>query len=180
MACTRVPSKRNRTEVMALPWRSQKAAMSFSSFVLRLILKKTSLLLSVTLIFRCSALAGGSGRSAEGLLCSSDMLNFARKMSGGRYTCVAWISTTGTTSLENFDSRSGSRTQDKAGRWRGRNGDDDQTARGAKKRWRFEGRRSRVAREGMRFLYEIQRRRGSVVSLEGFKTVGRWVRVLRA
>lgn len=51
---TRVPSNRKRTEVRAFPWRSQKAVMSFSSLVLRLILKKTSLLLSVTLMLRCS------------------------------------------------------------------------------------------------------------------------------
>lgn len=55
---TRVPSKRNRTELVAFPWRSQKAPINFSSFVVRLILKKTSLLLSVTLMFRCSELAG--------------------------------------------------------------------------------------------------------------------------
>jgi len=54
-AWTRWPSKRKRTEVIALPWRSQKAVINFSSFVLRLILKKTSLLLSVTLMLRCSA-----------------------------------------------------------------------------------------------------------------------------
>lgn len=40
--------------------------MSFSSLVERLILKKTSLLLSVTLMFRCSAAAGASLRSALG------------------------------------------------------------------------------------------------------------------
>jgi len=57
---TRWPSNRNRTDELALPWRSQKAVMSLSSFVLRLILKKTSLLLSVTLMFRCSGAAGPS------------------------------------------------------------------------------------------------------------------------
>ena len=51
---TRWPSNRKRTEASVLPWRSQKAVMSFSSLVLRLILKKTSLLLSVTLMLRCS------------------------------------------------------------------------------------------------------------------------------
>lgn len=40
--------------------------MSFSSLVERLILKKTSLLLSVTLMFKCSAAAGASLRSALG------------------------------------------------------------------------------------------------------------------
>lgn len=41
--------------------------MSFSNLVLLLILKKTSLLLSVTLIFKCSAPAGASLRSPVGL-----------------------------------------------------------------------------------------------------------------
>lgn len=40
--------------------------MSFSSLVDFFILKKTSLLLSVTLMFRCSVCAGASGRSAAG------------------------------------------------------------------------------------------------------------------
>lgn len=63
---TRWPSKRNRTEARAFPCRSQNAVMSFSSFVLRLILKKTSLLLSVTLMFRCScAAAAGGGNSGS-------------------------------------------------------------------------------------------------------------------
>lgn len=51
-----MPSKRKRTELVALPWRSQKASINFFSCVLRLILKKTSLLLSVTLMLRCSLL----------------------------------------------------------------------------------------------------------------------------
>lgn len=59
-----MPSKRKRTELGDLPWRSQKADMSFSSLVLRLILKKTSLLLSETLMLRCSLLAGASGGGA--------------------------------------------------------------------------------------------------------------------
>lgn len=54
VGCTRVPSKRKRTDEKFLPWRSQKASMSFLSWVVRLILKKTSLLLSVTLMLRCS------------------------------------------------------------------------------------------------------------------------------
>ena len=54
VGCTRWPSKRKRTLAMFLPWRSQKAFMSLLSWVVRLILKKTSLLLSVTLMFRCS------------------------------------------------------------------------------------------------------------------------------
>ena len=63
---TRWPSKRKRTELTVLPWRSQKAPMSFSSLVDFFILKKTSLLLSVTLMFRCSVCAGASWRSAAG------------------------------------------------------------------------------------------------------------------
>lgn len=52
---------------MLLPWRSQKAFINLSSLVERLILKKTSLLLSVTLIFRCSTPPpGASLRSALG------------------------------------------------------------------------------------------------------------------
>ena len=58
---TRAPSKRKRTEEGALPCRSQKAFMSLESAVVRLILKKTSLLLSVTLMFRCSLLGWSSG-----------------------------------------------------------------------------------------------------------------------
>ena len=57
---TRWPSNRNRTEAGDLPCRSQKAVISFSSLVLRLILKKTSLLLSVTLMFRCSLAPWGA------------------------------------------------------------------------------------------------------------------------
>ena len=64
---TRVPSKRNRTELRDLPWRSQKAVINFSSLVVLLILKKTSLLLSETLMLRCSALAGASGAPPAGL-----------------------------------------------------------------------------------------------------------------
>lgn len=70
---TRWPSKRKRTELTVLPWRSQKAPMSFSSLVDFFILKKTSLLLSVTLMFRCSVCAGASGRSAgDPFSCWSD------------------------------------------------------------------------------------------------------------
>lgn len=48
--------------------------MSFSSLVDFFILKKTSLLLSVTLMLRCSVWAGASGRSAAGepFSCCSD------------------------------------------------------------------------------------------------------------
>lgn len=51
--------------------------MSFSSLVDFFILKKTSLLLSVTLMFRCSVWAGASWRSAPGepfSWCSDDIL----------------------------------------------------------------------------------------------------------
>lgn len=48
--------------------------MSFSSFVLRLILKNTSLLLSVTLRFRCSEPAGASFRSGDVWPSSLDMV----------------------------------------------------------------------------------------------------------
>lgn len=58
--CTRAPSKRKRTLSIFLPCRSQKALINFSSLVFRLILKNTSLLLSVTLMFRCSAPCAGS------------------------------------------------------------------------------------------------------------------------
>ena len=54
------PSKRKRTDDIDLPWRSQKAFMSLESAVVRLILKKTSLLLSVTLMFKCSDLGWSS------------------------------------------------------------------------------------------------------------------------
>jgi hypothetical protein len=73
VGCTRLPSKRNRTEVGALPCRSQKASISFLSAVVRLILKKTSLLLSVTLMLRCSLWPPASAFSgAPGLPLSSD------------------------------------------------------------------------------------------------------------
>lgn len=66
---------------MLFPWRSQKAFISFSSLVERLILKKTSLLLSVTLMFKCSAAAAGASfLSALGLPFSwvSDILELVR------------------------------------------------------------------------------------------------------
>lgn len=67
---TRVPSKRKRTELGDFPWRSQKAVMSFWSLVERLILKKTSLLLSDTLMLRCMLSAAGASAG----LPFSDML----------------------------------------------------------------------------------------------------------
>lgn len=57
---TRVPSNRNLTVDICLPCLSQKASINFLSWVERLILKKTSLLLSVTLMFRCSVGAAPS------------------------------------------------------------------------------------------------------------------------
>lgn len=67
---TRVPSKRKRTVDICLPCRSQKASINFLSCVDRLILKKTSLLLSVTLMFKCSTGAGAS----PGMLSASAIL----------------------------------------------------------------------------------------------------------
>jgi len=73
VAFTRLPSKRNRTELGALPCLSQKASINFFRAVVRLILKKTSLLLSVTLMLRCSVCPAPSGFSgAPGLPFSSD------------------------------------------------------------------------------------------------------------
>lgn len=57
---TLCPSNKNRTLCGLLPCRSQKASISFFSAVERLILKKTSLLLSVTLMLRCSVCWGAS------------------------------------------------------------------------------------------------------------------------
>ena len=62
VGCTRLPSNRKRTELGDLPCLSQKASINFLRIVVRLILKKTSLLLSVTLMFRCS-LTGCPSRS---------------------------------------------------------------------------------------------------------------------
>lgn len=59
--CTLVPSNKKRTLWMLLPWRSQNASISFLRLVVRLILKKTSLLLSVTLMLRCSDWPWSSG-----------------------------------------------------------------------------------------------------------------------
>lgn len=79
---TRLPSKRKRTWFMAFPWRSQNAFMSLLSAVDRLILKKTSLLLSVTLILRCSV-AEGSDFSTPGLPPPlSDMVRAVREERG--------------------------------------------------------------------------------------------------
>lgn len=76
-----MPSNRKRTEARLLPWRSQKAFMSFDRAVVRLILKKTSLLLSVTFMFRCSDLGWSSGfpPPAPGDWSRSDML------------CLLWV-----------------------------------------------------------------------------------------
>lgn len=73
VGCTRLPSNKKRTEVGALPCLSQKASINFLSAVVRLILKKTSLLLSVTLMFKCSLCPAPSGFSAApGLPLSSE------------------------------------------------------------------------------------------------------------
>lgn len=65
---TRVPSNRNRTLLGALPWRSQKASISFFSCVVFLILKNTSLFPSVTLMLRCSdgSVSGLAGAQSVG------------------------------------------------------------------------------------------------------------------
>jgi len=81
VACTRLPSNRKRTELGAFPCLSQKASMSFLSAVVRLILKKTSLLLSVTLMFKCSDCAFPSGFScAPGLPFSDPDILVAREV----------------------------------------------------------------------------------------------------
>jgi hypothetical protein len=54
------PSNRKRIVDSCFPCLSQKAFINFSNFVDLLILKKTSLLLSVTLIFKCSVGGGGA------------------------------------------------------------------------------------------------------------------------
>lgn len=82
VGCTRWPSKRNRTLAMFFPWRSQKAFISLLSCVVRLILKKTSLLLSVTLMLRCSCWpSSGLGCMGDPL---SDMLARVAIEMGGR------------------------------------------------------------------------------------------------
>src|SRR5262249_28073583 len=62
---TRWPSNRNRTLCRDLPCRSQKASINFLSWVVRLILKNTSLFESVTLMFRCSGCSSGFGPLGE-------------------------------------------------------------------------------------------------------------------
>ena len=66
--CTLSPSNKNLTVDGDLPCRSQNASMSFFSCVVRFILKKTSLLLSVTLMLRCSDGCGCGGTDSSGLL----------------------------------------------------------------------------------------------------------------
>lgn len=60
VGCTRVPSNKNLTELGCCPDRSQKASINFLSWVVFLILKKISELLSVTLMLRCSGAGGGA------------------------------------------------------------------------------------------------------------------------
>lgn len=75
LGLTLAPSNKKRTEDAALPWRSQKAFMSLERAVVRLILKKTSLLLSVTLMLRCSDRGWSSGLPPAPGDCSwSDMV----------------------------------------------------------------------------------------------------------
>lgn len=75
---TRVPSNRKRTVDICFPWRSQKASISFFSCVVRLILKKTSLLLSVTLMFRCSV--AGAAPSLSDMMNGCCSLGFVRRL----------------------------------------------------------------------------------------------------
>lgn len=84
---TRVPSNRKRTVDICFPWRSQKASMSFLSCVVRLILKKTSLLLSVTLMFRCSV--AGAAPSLSDIMndcCSREFVRRLLRMGHGMAT----------------------------------------------------------------------------------------------
>lgn len=75
---TRVPSNRKRTVDICFPWRSQKASISFLSCVVRLILKKTSLLLSVTLMFRCSV--AGAAPSLSDMMNNCCSLDFVKRL----------------------------------------------------------------------------------------------------
>ena len=69
------PSYRNRTLDGVLPLLSQNASINFLSCVVRLILKKTSLLPSVTLMLRCSGCSSGFG-CGGGVGSLSDILRF--------------------------------------------------------------------------------------------------------
>lgn len=75
---TLCPSNRKRTVDSCFPCLSQKAFINFSSFVDLLILKKTSLLLSVTLMFKCSVAGGGASWPPFGECSFSDMLSMWR------------------------------------------------------------------------------------------------------
>jgi hypothetical protein len=71
---TRCPSNKKRTVDNCFPCLSQKAFINFSNLVDLLILKKTSLLLSVTLIFKCSVGGGGASWPPLGECSFSDMV----------------------------------------------------------------------------------------------------------
>jgi len=75
---TLCPSNKKRTVDSCFPCRSQKAFINFSSFVDLLILKKTSLLLSVTLMFKCSVGGGGASWPPLGECSFSDMVCLSR------------------------------------------------------------------------------------------------------
>src|SRR5277367_4492861 len=72
---TLCPSNRKRTVDSCFPCLSQKAFINFSNLVDLLILKKTSLLLSVTLIFKCSVGGGGASWPPLGDCSFSDMMS---------------------------------------------------------------------------------------------------------
>src|ERR1700733_155252 len=76
---TLCPSKRKRTVDSCFPCLSQKAFINFSNFVDLLILKKTSLLLSVTLMFKCSVGGGGASCPPLGDCSFSDMMSLLRR-----------------------------------------------------------------------------------------------------
>jgi hypothetical protein len=75
---TLCPSNRKRTVESCFPCLSQKAFINFSNFVDLLILKKTSLLLSVTLMFKCSVGGGGASWPPLGECSFSDMMSVGR------------------------------------------------------------------------------------------------------
>jgi len=75
---TLCPSNKKRTVDSCFPCLSQKAFINFSNFVDLLILKKTSLLLSVTLMFKCSVGGGGASWPPLGDCSFSDMMSLGR------------------------------------------------------------------------------------------------------
>ena len=86
---TRVPSNRNRTVEGCFPCLSQNASINFFNWVVRLILKNTSLLLSVTLMLRCSTAAGASPESA---IVVEGMETMRLKTGAGASCQLSWTS----------------------------------------------------------------------------------------